>query len=1149
LKKLSLALCLLAGLSFGQSFTGSIRGTVTDSTQAAVPNAKVVATDVDRKVEYRTQADASGRYILPSLPTASYVLAVEAPGFRKFTRAAFRLEVQAQATVDIALTVGDVTTTVDVEASAPLLNTTSAALGQVIENKTIMSMPISGRNPLSLVALAPGITGSTGGTSFISNGVRNNSAEVMLDGAALTGIEQNGGVNEVKFNATVDVIQEFKVQTNYFSAEYGNSGGTIINMVSKSGTNQVHGVGYYFRTDSNMNANNWFSNSRGGTLVDSKRDNFGATVGGPVYLPKLYSGKNRTFFFGDYDRVKNLSATSQTGSVPTARQLLGDFSDTRNANGSLSQLYDPFNTILDASGATMRLPIAGNIIPMSRQNPIARAFNKYYPAENRPGNAFTRIDNWFAQGSTPSASNRADIKIDHNISEKQRISSRYGANWGWNGFANLTGNISHSATPGKNRNQNFTIDYTRSHNPNTVMTARAGVLRVASVRDPISYGFDAVKELGVNPLIHASGVKAFPLYNTGYRSMGAAGFGIIHRYEDTFQFSGAITRIQGGHTIKAGAEFRLYHENYFQPDTPNGSFTFSRNQTAQNPLVASSSQGDGLASAFLGFGSGGTLSINHSTAQTAGYFGTFVNDDWRITNRLTLNLGVRYDFDIPRTDRFNRMNWLDLEAPAPVVADNPALKALYGDRLRGMMRFTDENKRTLYNGDWNNVQPRVGIAFALNNKTSIRAGYGVFYTISRHTVKGEIGNAFQAGSGIQWSLDSGRTQFATWENPWPVGLTTPPGRNAAWFLGQGAGTPSPVDDNPHYQQWNFSVQREVPGSGVIEANYVGTKGTHLYFGQGDVVSNLNPLYNNYWGIGRNALTANVTNPFYGVITNPLATAYNQPTIQLNRLLRPFAAYTSVGGYRASRNIANSTYHALQLKYEKRFSKGLSVIAHYTISKMMSDSDVSGSDVEWLPGGSSIQDYQNLRNEKSLSGFDVPQRFVGSFDYQLPIGRGRALGKSMNRVLDGVIGGWELSGIISAQSRTPLGITQSASTLWQGNQRPNLIGDPSKPGSVRDKLNSYFNVAAFSAVPADTLGSTPRYLANYRGPNLINEDVTLMKNFRVTEAKSLQLRLEMYSATNSPQWGTPNTSFGGNTFGQITSTTGQRSVQVAVKFYY
>jgi hypothetical protein len=341
----------------------------------------------------------------------------------------------------------------------------------------------------------------------------------------------------------------------------------------------------------------------------------------------------------------------------------------------------------------------------------------------------------------------------------------------------------------------------------------------------------------------------------------------------------------------------------------------------------------------------------------------------------------------------------------------------------------------------------------------------------------------------------------------------------------------------------------VPGHGVIEANYVGTKGTHLYFGQGDVVSELDPLVPQYWGLGRNTLTSAVPNPFFGIITNPASTSYNQPTIQYNRLLRPYEAYTSVGGYRASRNIANSIYHALTLKYEKRFSKGLSVIAHYTISKMISDSDVSGSDVDFIAGNSSIQDYFNLRNERALSAFDVPQRLVISFDYQVPIGRNRSFGKGMNRFLDMAIGGWELSGIISAASRTPLGITQSASTLWIGSQRPNQIGDPSMPGSVRDKLNNYLNPKAFSTVGPDLLGSAPRFLSTYRGPNLVNEDATLMKNFYITERKYVQLRLEAYGVTNSPQWGNPDTSFGGTSFGQITTAGGARTVQVAGKFYF
>jgi hypothetical protein len=564
---------------------------------------------------------------------------------------------------------------------------------------------------------------------------------------------------------------------------------------------------------------------------------------------------------------------------------------------------------------------------------------------------------------------------------------------------------------------------------------------------------------------------------------------------------------------------------------------------------------DGLASALLGWGSGGVLSIDSPTAQSAGYFGTYVNDDWRLTRKLTLNLGFRYDFDIPRTDRFDRINWLDLNAPSP-IADVASLKAVFPNPLMGLMRFADDNKRTPYDGDWNNVQPRIGFAYALTNKTSIRAAYGLFYVVSRHVVKGEVGTAFGfTDSSIPWSLDSGLTRYATMANPWPAGLTYPPGRNPVAFLGMGAGTPLPKDDNPQYQQWNFSIQRELPGRGVLEVNYAGTKGTHLYFGQGDVVSNLNPLDKMYWGQGRGTsgagLNALVPNPFFGIITNPTATTYNRSTIQLNRLLRAYPHYTSVGGYRASRNIGNSIYHALQMKYEKRFSHGLSMIAHYTISKMISDSDASGSDVTWLAGDSSIQDYYNLRNERSLAVFDRPQRLVVSFDYLLPFGRGRAIGTGMNRVLDAVIGGWELSGIITASSGTPLGITQSASNLWQGGQRPHLIADPSRPGSPRDKLNNYFNVAAFQQVGPDLIGSAPRLLSSYRGPSVINEDATLMKNFNISERKYVQLRLEAYSVTNSPQWGNPGTSFapGSSSFGQITTAGGARTVQIAAKFYY
>ena len=1142
---------LFSGIvAWSQSGTGSIRGTITDPSKAPVPGAKVTASDVDRNVEYPTVTDTAGRYAFPTLPIARYELTVEAPGFKKAGQQAFQLEVQQQATVDFSLAVGEMSTKVEVQAAAPLLNTTSATLGQVIENRLIQSTPNSARNPLSLVLLAPGIVGSTGGVSFVSNGVRNNSAEVLMDGGALTSIEQNGGITDVKYTPTSDVVDEVKIQTNFFSAEYGNTGGTVINMVSKSGTNELHGVVYDYHRDAALNANNWFANSRNSPLADSHRNWFGGTVGGPVYLPKIYNGKNRTFFFADFDYYKQLSATTSTASVPTAQQLTGDFSDTRLANGNLVPIYDPYNLTTNASGTRVRAPIPGNVIPLSRQNPITLNFIKYYPAPTSAGNPFTHANNWFAQGSTPSNDHKIDAKIDQNISDKQRFSSRYSVDWTWSGVANLVGNPSFNGNPGIARSQNFLVDYTRTQSPTTVITARAGVLRVKSIRDPLSTGFDATT-LGLPAYMTANtGTKDFPQFSAQYRSMGVGGYAIIHRYEDLYQYLGSVTKILGPHTIKTGAEFRKIQENYYQPNLPGGGFSFNRKQTGLNPLSSSSSQGDGLASAFLGFGSGGTVSIDYPTAQSAGYAGAYINDDWRVSRKLTINGGLRWDADIPRVDRFNRINWLDLNAPAP-IADNPQVKAVFPNLL-GLMRFASPSDRTPYNGDWKNFQPRIGFAYALNNKTSIRAAYGIFYSVSRHTVKGEVGTAYGfTDSSVPWSLDSGFTQYATFANPWPAGLTFPPGQNPAAFLGRDAGTPEPVDRNPQYQQWNFSIQREVPGHGVVEINYSASKGTRLYLGDtNDAVASRNNLNPIYWGMGVDKLTSQVPNPFYGVITNPTATGYNGRTIELDFLLRAYPAYSGVGGYRAEPNMGDSSYQSLQIKYEKRFSHGLSVVAHYTFSKMISDSDEAGSDVEWAALAGSVQNLFNLRQERSVSGFNRPQRAVVSFDYQLPVGRGRTFGKGMNRLLDGVIGGWELSSIISAQSGAPLQITMANYNMWDGAvQRPNLVGNPSMPGPVHDKLNNYFNVNAFTSPDDYTFGSAPRYLSTYRGPDLVNEDATLSKNFNIRERKYVQLRLEAYSVTNTPQWGNPNTSFGGTTFGQITSAGGNRTLQVAVKFYY
>ncbi|MGH9719334.1 MAG: carboxypeptidase regulatory-like domain-containing protein, partial [Bryobacteraceae bacterium] len=1054
-----------------------MRGTVTDSTQAAVPSATVTLTDVDRNLPNSATTDSAGRYILPTLPPGTYSLAVEAPGFRKYTQPAFQLTVQQQATINVELTVGELTTSVDVRSSAPLLNTAAATLGQVVENKFILSAPLAARNPLTLVTLAAGLVpaensaGGSSGINFVANGVRANTSDVLLDGMNLSGIDQNGGITEMKYTPSVDLIEEFKVQTNFYSAEFGNSGGAIINMVSKSGTNQVHGVAYEFHRNAALNANSFFSNRNGQTIPDFKRNVFGGTAGGPVRIPKIYNGKNRTFFFTLFEGDRQTNPSSTLTSVPTAQQIAGDFSDTRRSNGAIYPIYNPFDLNTAANGQVLRRPFPGNIIPASMHSRVAKNILAYYPKPTSEGAPFTRVNNFFAQGVREASGNKIDAKIDHTASDKQRFSSRYSVSWTRSNPPNLIGNIADRSNQGRNRNQNFVFDSTRTQTATTIITTRLGILRRRSQTNPISRlaGFDQTT-LGFPSYMLESGVKQFPdVGPSGYLALGGSSFGQTYAWETEGILSGGVTKIAGGHTIKAGSELRVIHENFYQHGYPTGNFTFGRAQTGENPLVNNANQGEAIASMLLSWGSGGQYGLEWPTATYGKYFGVYVQDDWRVTRNLTLNIGFRYDFDVPRRERFDRLNWFDFEAPSPLRGKVPAFPD-----LKGVMRFVDDKTRSAFDGDWNNFQPRIGLAYALGGKMSLRAGYGIFYVTSRHTTSGEPGSAFRSRPGLQWSRDSGFTQYATLENPYPAGITPPWGRNPLAFLGVGLNAYARDDINPQYQQWNFSIQRAVPGDGVVEVNYAGSKGTHLYFGSsGDTMDNRNKLDPVYWGIGRTTLNGQVPNPFLGVITDPRSTL-SLPTVQLHRLLRPYPQHAGGVGSPATPNIANSLYHSVQFKYEKRFSRGLAVISHYTIAKMMSDSDVNNSEVNYVGGVSGLQNWKNLRLERSLSVSDIPQRAVISFNYQLPFGKGRAFGNRANRALDAVAGGWEVSSILTFSSGYPIIPGLDSGTLWEGTQRPNYIGNPSTGGrSTGDRLNSFFNPDAFSRPAPDTYGTAAR----------------------------------------------------------------------------
>jgi hypothetical protein len=1124
-----------------QSFTATVRGVVTDGSGAAVPGAKVTVTEAGRNIPRTAATDDAGRYVVTALPPTGYTLTVEAPGFKKYALGKFDLAVQQQATIDVSLEVGDIATTVQVEGEAPLLNTTISTLGQVIDNKYILSLPNIARNTLSLVYLTPGVVGSAGrrgdnNTNFVANGARNSTSDVMLDGVTVTTVEQNSGITDLKYQPSVDSVQEFKMQTNFFSAEYGQTGGAVVNMVTKSGTNDIHGTAFYFLRDSSLNANDWFSNRAGNSISPFRLNQVGGVIGGPVI-------RNRTFFFATYEYTRSRSQVTRTQTLPTLLQRQGNFTETRASNGTMIQMFNPFDTFTDASGRVTRRPFAGNVIPMSMVDPIVRNVLPFYPEPNQVTNAITNTNNWFGQGSNQNRAQKMDFKGDHNFTDATRLMARYSFAPSNGTPPNLFGDgnpaVPFLSGPSQNRAHSGVAELTKVQGPSTVWTLRYGLIFADFARTPFqsfdltTLGLPAyLKEASTNPVFTRFGAE-------GFSDIGTEGFWIMDRQEYVHQISGSWTRSIGGHNLKAGGEFRQFILDYNQPGFPSGQFGFNAQTTRADLNAGSAVQGNGFASMLLGFGSGSNFHIEPKAFSRSRYAGMFIQDDWKIARNFTINLGLRYEFDVPRWEKLDRYSYWDWEKQSPVSAP--------GYDTRGVLQFVgiNNNPRSPFNADMNNFSPRVGFAWAVDNKTAIRAGAGILYSLSRATVFGRPGAGFTTNSQVIWTRDSGATRNVTLRNPYPDGLLFPPGSSLgdASFIGLGVGTIARENVNPEYYSWNFSVQREVGWQAVVEINYTGARGAHLLMPDTGITY-LNPQY---WGLGRPFLQGQTANPFFGQITDTRGQLAG-PTAQRFRLLRPFPHFD--GASRSEPNAANSHYHGLQMKYEKRFSKGFTALAHYTWSKMIDDSSISSGNLAWLGGTTSMQNRFDYRQERALSAHDVPHRLVISGAWQLPFGRGKVIAGGINRWADVAIGGWEVSGFLTMQSGTPLQVIQDGGALWDAQQRPHLVGDASTSGRVQDRLNRWYNEAAFVRPATDTYGSAPRYLG-YRGPRMSTLDAALLKHFPTKEGQRAEFRLEMQNATNTPVFNLPaNNSFGSNAFGQITGVrVGPRNVQLGFKYYF
>lgn len=1134
---------VVAGHVLGQSYTASIRGTVTDATGAAVPGAKVTITEAERNIPRTTVTDEAGRYVVTALPPGKYTLTVEASGFKRYVQSDFPLAVQQQATIDVQLQVGEVTTAVEVTGTAPLLNTTIAALGQVVENKYILTLPNLGRDSLVLAYLTPGVVGSAGrrgdtNTNFVANGARNSTSDVLIDGVTTTTVEQNSGITDLKYKPSVDAVQEFKMQTNFFPAEYGQTGGAVINMVTRSGTNEFHGTGYYFFRHSDLNANGWFANRAGSPRPFYRRDQFGGVLGGPIR-------RNRTFFFANYEYTKSKSPLSYTATFPTPEQRRGDFSKTFYGDGRLIQIYDPFDTFINAAGQLERRPFPGNLIPESRWDPVAKAALKYFPEQNQVTNPITNTNNWFAQGINESPSHNILFKGDHNLSDKMRLTARYSHFRGEGNPPNLfgRGNPAYTFNDGPNRTRTHqgVFDFTRTETPTLIWTVRYGHTYSSYNRNPME-PFD-LTTLGFPKYMKDNATYlVFPtIAPEGYTDIGTEGWLIMDRQEGVHHLTGSVTKLAGGHSIKFGGEYRFNYLDYQQPGYPSGQFTFSAQVTRRLQNVGSNYEGNGLATMLLGWGTGGQFHIEPKVFSRSRYAGMYIQDDWKVNRRLTLNLGLRYEFDVPRWELQDRYSYWDLNAPAPFQV--PGFIP-----LNGVLRFVGGSRRSDFNGDYNNFSPRIGFAYALDSRTSIRGAWALLYQLSRATVYGRPTAGFTSNSTPIFSLDSNATLYARLSNPYPDGMVLPPGRSQGdWTLiGLGVGTTVPDwNRNPEYYSWNFSIQREVGWQSLVEINYTGSRGAHLFV----PFTSLSPLDPQYWVLGRNTLQGFVPNPFYGYIRDSRAVNLNRPTVQLFRLLRPMPHFDGTSSGTAEPAAGSSFYHALQLKWEKRLSHGFTFLGHYTWSKMIDDSSIGSGNYAWLGGSTAMQNPLNRRLEKSLSAHDIAHRAVLSGAYQLPFGKGRRFVSGANRLLDALVGGWEISAFWLLQGGNPLQISQSGGVLWNGTQRPNLIGDPSTSGRLQDRLNGYFNQSAFSRPAPDTFGTAPRYL-NYRGPGIRTIDAALLKNWTTREGQRFEFRLEAVNATNTPIFSDPASGYGAANFGQITGTkVGPRNVQLGLKYYF
>lgn len=1142
LKRLLYLMLLTATATlFAQEFRASLTGRITDPSGAAVVAAKLEVRNAANGETFATTSKDDGTYSVLYLTPGSYVITVEKEGFKREVREGVNLAVAQQAVADLQLALGSINQSVTVTEGAQILETESADRGLTVESNRVLNTALQGRNIMAQAWSAPGVTENAsatrlrpfdiaGSSSITVNGGRPSTNEILVDG--VTSLYQ---ASSASYIPTAEATGEFKVQNTNFDAQYGWTLGGVINIITKNGTNDFHGSLFEFLQNTHLNANTFNSNRTGVGRASSHINTFGGDIGGPIK-------KNKLFFSYTFEDIRQVIPDPFTTSVPSALQRTGDFSQTyytRNSAGvpQVQAIYDPLTTV----GGT-RTPFAGNMIPSTRIDPVAAKVLSYVPSGNVAGDATTGLNNLTNNGSTRKFTDffpENTVRGDYDINDSTRMFIRYSRNalTEARGFHYSTVSTLNPADTGNNNpftreNHNATVQFTKIFNASTVFNFRLGLERFKSESGSSQGANIGPSALGFSPLFVGQAFNWFPKFNwASYEGAGAQPT-FIGALAQTNSLQTSLGKAWGNHNLKAGGDFRLLRGYSPNPGFNAGNFSFDQTFTGANPLLIQPSSGNAIASFLLGVPQSGLIQVNSEPARQEKMASLYVQDDIKVTAKLKVNLGLRWDYLGALTDRFN-----ELARGFSTTALSPLQPP--GLTLHGGLLFTGvgNQPRGIFDANGRNFGPRAGAAYQLNRRTVLRGGYALVYGQTWN----DPGNApgFSQTTNMVTSIQAG-IPYNTLDNPFPGGVLTPAGSSLglATALGQSLQFADPAGGSPPYvQQFSFEVQRELPADFLLTGAFVGSRSSRIQVSQ-----QINALPLSALSLGSAALTKSVTNPMAGLIPG---TALNGSTVQQQQLLVAFPQFLINGITELYEPIGKSNYNALQLLVSKRLSFGLNFSVAYTYSKQIDQVNFANP--------------QDTQLEKVVAPWDIRQNMQINMVYSLPFGKGKRLGANWISPVRAVVSGWTVSSLTRLQQGMPMNFPTNAAptglnpaldspNLTQWFNTCTLLADGTTRGCVGNQQPAWTIRQPF------TLQQWSTRLNSVRLPGIHNSDISVMKHNNITERLDLIFRADFINAFNSPQFFSgPITDVNNGNFGRISGASDQsnlpRFVQLSLKLQF